>query len=217
MVLFLLIIFYMKKKKNIKYTLLITLICFTFACMQNLGGKASAEALLSSERTPTAQVLAAKVLRLHIIANSDSEADQLIKLKIRDEITEKYSDEFSLAQTKEEAQNSMSSKSDEIEEFVNGILVQNGFEYSCEIIIGQDEFPDRTYGKLVFPAGEYSAVKVILGKGDGENWWCVLYPPLCFLNAGSDEESKKYAQENEGRIQVRSRLAEWVKALKLPH
>ena len=205
----------MKRKKLIKHTLLIILICFAFAGVKYPGGETAAKELMGCMGVSTAQALSEKVLRLHIIANSDSEADQLIKLKIRDEITEKYSDEFSSAKTKEDAQSAMSAKSAEIEKFVNGILAQNGFGYSCKVVIGEDEFPDKTYGKLFFPAGEYSAVKVILGNGEGKNWWCVLYPPLCFLNADSDDESKEYARENGGHIQVRSRLAEWFEELKI--
>ena len=119
--------------------------------------------------------------RLHIIANSDSAADQEVKLKVRDAILELVNEYMKDINTKEEAQEYISSNLQIIKEKADSILKENGMDYTAIPIIGRFEFPDKTYGDVVYPAGEYDALRIILGKGEGKNWWCVLFPPLCLM------------------------------------
>ena len=154
------------------------------------------------------------VLRLHVIANSDDYDDQMIKMYIKDSIAEEYSEYFADALNKQESINFINNRSSEITDMVNGILSENGFGYTCEVMLCEDYFPNKYYGEMLFPEGQYTALKIVLGEGEGKNWWCVLYPPLCFLEVGSDEQSLKYAETHGGKIQVRSRIAEWWESVK---
>lgn len=119
------------------------------------------------------------ILRLHIIANSNDQADQELKLKVRDRLLEA-------------GRNTINSLSDEaIYDLCVEELRQNGFNYPVKVQRGHFHFPRKSYENLTFPAGTYRAVKIILGEGEGENWWCVMYPPLCFTGEvkGADEEA----------------------------
>lgn len=151
---------------------------------------------VSAHRQILQQGIAEEVLRFHVIANSDSIEDQQIKLLIRDEILA-----WSNGKTEEDAVNGKEDTEaffrthlEEIEEISNQILQKNGFEYQAAVRITQCYFPDRRYGECIFPAGWYQAVRIELGNAKGQNWWCVLYPELCFrdcLHAVAEEEQMK--------------------------
>lgn len=125
------------------------------------------------------------VLRLHILANSDSDADQAVKLVVRDELLKSGSELFSGDVSLENAAEYLDSNKNEIVAYINNILADNGFEYKADVCLVQEYFNTRTYDNFTLPAGEYLALKVILGNGNGHNWWCVMFPPLC-LPAASD-------------------------------
>lgn len=116
-------------------------------------------------------------VRLHVIANSDSQEDQNLKLKVRDELLEKIS-KYDV-QNKEEALLKMQVEKEELERVAKEVVRENGYDYEVKIEIGLENYPYREYEGFSLPAGEYTSVRVIIGKGDGQNWWCVLYPPLC--------------------------------------
>ncbi len=120
-------------------------------------------------------------LRLHVIANSNTEADQAVKLKVRDDLLEKTGQAMEQMQTMQQAETYMTSHINEITQNANEVLIKNGFDYTAAVSIGKSYFPDKQYGDAVYPAGNYQAVKIILGEGKGDNWWCVLFPPLCIV------------------------------------
>lgn len=129
--------------------------------------------------------IAEKVLRFHVLANSNSEADQQVKLKVRDGILEWIeSMEAELsgdpASEREQERLFLSEHLEEIEKLSGQILKKNGMDYSAEAALESAYFPERTYGDLTFPAGWYQTLRIKLGKAKGHNWWCVLYPGLCF-------------------------------------
>lgn len=129
--------------------------------------------------------IAEKVLRFHVLANSDSEADQQVKLKVRDGILnwmESMRAELSgdPASEREQELLFLSEHLEEIEKLSDQILKKNGMDYSAKAALENVYFPERTYGDLTFPAGWYQAFRIKLGKAKGHNWWCVLYPGLCF-------------------------------------
>lgn len=128
------------------------------------------------------------VVRLHILANSDSEEDQRIKLIVRDELLSCGKDLFSGIVNVDNAKEILEKQKNEIINKINNILYINGFEYSSDICLVREYFTTRSYEGFTLPAGEYLAVKVLLGKGEGKNWWCVMFPPLC-LPAANDEDS----------------------------
>ncbi|MCR5809044.1 MAG: stage II sporulation protein R [Clostridiales bacterium] len=119
-------------------------------------------------------------LRLHIIANSDDPADQAAKLKVRDAVLEAFEGGFG-ADSRKEAEEKLLSMGGKIQEAAENALRECGMDYGAELIEGEFDFPDREYGGKLYPAGRYRALRVILGEGNGRNWWCVMFPPLCLI------------------------------------
>lgn len=129
---------------------------------------------------PLQPQIAAKILRFHVLANSDSPKDQAIKLKVRDAvggyIEPMLSDSLSLMQTKE----IVSANLEGVIKTAEKVLEEEGVDYGAKAYLTRAQFPIKTYGEYTFPAGKYEALRVVLGNGEGHNWWCVLYPNMCF-------------------------------------
>lgn len=165
--------------------------------------------------------LSQSVVRLHILAHSDSPDDQRIKLALRDKILEVYSPLFASFSSDDEALEYLHKHKNVLESALTELLhgVEGAEDYGLKITLGEYDFPPRTYGDLEFPAGRYTALRVIIGEGQGQNWWCVLYPPLCFLRLrtdaapGQDTAAPPDAYEDEEAIEVRWRLLEWLGSL----
>ena len=138
-------------------------------------------------------------IRIHVRANSDSEEDQTVKLAVRDAIVQYFAPLSAGVQSKAEMWRLLKSKKEEIAKVANDTLRSCGYEYDSRIRLGSETFPTKTYGDLTLEAGEYDAVIVELGSGKGKNWWCVAYPPLCFIAA---EETGKE------EVEYRSWIAE---------
>lgn len=130
--------------------------------------------------------LANDVLRLHVIANSDSKYDQSLKLKVRDGILKDCS-ELLYGDNIEEVKTNASKNLKNIQETAQNILIENGSSYLAEVSICKSYFPTKNYGNFSLPAGKYDALKIIIGKGKGKNWWCVMFPPLCLAGATKNE------------------------------
>ena len=138
------------------------------------------------------------VLRMHVIANSDSAEDQAMKLKVRDAILEAGEDLFDGTLTAEGAEQVLDSDIERLQNAAQTVLTGNGFDYGVRVEIGKDYFNTRTYdGEVTLPAGEYEAVRVILGEGKGQNWWCVMFPPMCLPAAEADTEISDVLTQNE--------------------
>lgn len=131
------------------------------------------------------------VLRLHIPANSNMLKDQEIKLKIRDKVLEKYSPVLENTNKREDAEKIISENLPQIEKDVNLWLSEEGANYKGRVYLSYSDFPTKDYGKLKLPAGNYKALKIVLGKGEGENWWCVMFPPLCFVEGSVKKVTEK--------------------------
>ena len=142
--------------------------------------------------------LRSNVLRLHIIANSDSEADQEVKLKIRDAILEKTGNLFSQSTDLEDAENTAEGALCEFEKIANEILSQNGLDYKAEAKVGNAFFETREYEDFTLPAGNYRSLIINLGKGEGKNWWCVIFPAVCIPAAGRAELSDSVNEKSAG-------------------
>ena len=125
-------------------------------------------------------------LRLHIRANSNHQVDQNIKYKIKDVLVEFLTPYFSNVANKEQAVEVVNEVSLTLENKCNNILKENGLDYSANIKINNEYFPTRTYENVTLESGYYDAVIVELGSAEGDNWWCVMYPPLCFVNKNSN-------------------------------
>lgn len=126
------------------------------------------------------------VVRLHILANSDCEKDQQVKLKVRDALLEKNALLLNDGVNTENAPLYFATEKYELLKTAQRVLKENGFNYSVKMTLEKEYFKTSQYGELTFPAGEYTALKVVLGEGEGHNWWCVMFPPLCIPAAGGD-------------------------------
>ncbi len=130
------------------------------------------------------------VVRLHVIANSDSPQDQQVKLKVRDALLEKNNAMLSGEVNKDNAIEYFKASKEALLSIANETLKKNDFDYKADITLGTEYYTTRQYGNLTFPAGEYMSLRVVLGEGKGKNWWCVMFPPLCIPVAGNIEADK---------------------------
>lgn len=128
------------------------------------------------------------VLRLHVLANSDSSEDQSLKLEVRDRILEETATLFKDCKSKDEAREAVESNLDKIREVAEQTIRETGYDYSVSVSLGEEEYPTKNYEECCFPAGEYLSLRVMIGEAEGENWWCVLFPPLCIDAAGESRE-----------------------------
>ena len=134
------------------------------------------------------------VFRLHVIANSDSVEDQNLKYKVRDNVINYMNSLWSTAASKEEAIKLAKEHTDEFYNIAKQTVIDNGYSYDIKINIGNFDFPTKQYGDISLPAGSYDALRIEIGKANGQNWWCVMFPPLCFVDVSSGivpEESKE--------------------------
>lgn len=160
------------KKSLISLTLAIVVLAVSTACFGAESRQSSVSAYCNAD----------SIFRLHIIANSNSAEDQAVKLEVRDAVLEYEAenlDAVSAAKTREE----LMTHGAELLEIIEGVLRSNGFDYGAQMLVGTFPFPDREYNGVLYPAGDYDAFRVILGDGAGENWWCVMFPPLCILKS----------------------------------
>ena len=142
----------------------------------------------------SAQNVRSDVLRLHVIANSDSPEDQAVKLTVRDEVLKAGADIFDGSVTAADARERISPEIKKIEKTAERVLRENGFDYEVRAETVNEYFDARAYGDITLPSGRYEAVRIVLGEGKGKIWWCVMFPPLC-LPAVTDNAEKSNAEE----------------------
>ncbi len=133
------------------------------------------------------QTLSDNVIRFHVIANSDSENDQELKLKVRDEVIKFLEEKLDGCRTKEESRRIIEANIEGIELLAEKTATSYGFPYEVKAEVCNDVFPLRQYGDVRMPAGDYDTLKISIGKAQGHNWWCVVYPPLCFVDIAKGE------------------------------
>ncbi|MEG0014486.1 MAG: stage II sporulation protein R [Cellulosilyticaceae bacterium] len=169
--------------------------------------------------------LASKVLRFHVLANSDTTEDQLLKENVRDAVLSYMEPKLANAADKEESKAILTENLDNITAVAEQIIANWGKDYSVYTELSFEEFPTKSYGDIVFPSGEYEACRIIIGEGAGQNWWCVMFPPLCYVDAATGvvplegkEELKEnltkeqyeiVAYQSEQPYQVKFKLLEW--------
>lgn len=139
------------------------------------------------------------VFRLHVIANSDSKEDQKLKYKVRDKVLEYMNLISKNCTSKEDVINLAKTHQEEFKNIAQNVIKENGYNYNVNIYIGKYDFPTKTYGDISFPAGNYDCLRIEIGESQGQNWWCVMFPPLCFIDVSSGivpDESKELLKEN---------------------
>lgn len=139
----------------------------------------------------TQQDISCKLIRLHIIANSDSKEDQALKLAVRDELLKKVKKLTENCKNNEDAEKNISQNLQELQDCANEVIANNGFKYSSHADISDVYFPTKVYDGFSLPAGKYRALRIHLGAGQGKNWWCVLFPPVCVSAAEAETEFSK--------------------------
>lgn len=185
---------YKKDKKIILISLLIGLIVATGFTTYNT--KLYSDTIHSG--------LEQNLIRFHVIANSDSEADQQLKLKVRDKILEVIKPLLDKSISVTESKQILLDNKDLIKQISEQIIAQEGKNYNVNVNLQKSNFPTKKYGDIILPAGEYESLKVVIGEGEGKNWWCVMFPPLCFVDIThgtvpeeSKEELKNVLTEEE--------------------
>ena len=178
----------MKNFSNLKrlFILLILLFIYTFLCAFTYVTAVSTD-------------IQGSVFRLHVIANSDSYEDQNLKYIVRDKVLEYINSISKNINSKEEVITLAKENINEIQKIAEEVIRENGYNYKVELDIGNFAFPTKTYGDISFPAGMYDALKIKIGNAKGQNWWCVMFPPLCFVDVSSGivpDESKEVIKEN---------------------
>ncbi len=146
-------------------------------------------------------------IRLHILAPSDSIEDQNLKLKVRDALLKEYSQALSEGESKEEAEARLRERLPEIKDFCKRIVTNCGYSYSVDIELSEEWYDTREYDSFTLPRGTYTSLKIIIGEGEGKNWWCVMYPPLCLElateGAPADDGVGKYTDEEISLVKRR--------------
>lgn len=142
--------------------------------------------------------IAAKVVRFHVLANSDSEADQALKLAVRDRILKEYGELLGRCESKQETLEALEEVQQEICETAVQAVAEQGASYPVRVCLVREPFPFKKYDDLIFPAGVYDALRIEIGEAEGQNWWCVLYPQMCFVDAawGHTTEESHIRLEN---------------------
>jgi len=166
------------------------------------------------------KVLSDKLVRLHVVANSDTEADQALKLKVRDAVLSTLEKPLRGITDAKTAQSVITYNFDTIESAATDAIQAAGYDYGVTVCLGVEDFPTREYETFSLPAGQYNALRVVIGDGVGKNWWCVVFPPLCTELAEPaeavallDEEEIKLITEQEGYV-VRFKCIELLAAVK---
>ncbi|MCT4596718.1 MAG: stage II sporulation protein R [Vallitalea sp.] len=138
--------------------------------------------------------LSDSLIRFHVIANSDSDEDQQLKLQVRDAILDKMNNVLSKSESINETRTLIYNNMDNMKEIAEKVISDNNKDYKIAIKLKQEQFPLKTYGDIILPPGEYEALLIEIGEAKGKNWWCVMFPPLCFVDATHGvvpEESKE--------------------------
>lgn len=162
----------LKKKYDFCLSLIMILLLFLLAMY---GVRRNQEALASR--------IAPEILRFHVLANSDSPKDQALKLDVKEFLLEMIRSETPSSTTREEMICYIKNNKHRLAQYAEHFMQEQGFDYSAEVLLETCKFPEKTYGDMTFPAGEYDAVRVVLGEGGGKNFWCVLYPSLCYIDS----------------------------------
>lgn len=178
---------FMKNPKLRNFSLFIFLLfIYIFICAQNYAFAISNN-------------LSEAVFRLHVLANSDSDEDQELKLKVRDSLLNYMNDICLNCSTKAEAILLANEHKEDFHQIAEKTIIENGYDYTVKINIDNFYFPTKNYGDISLPAGFYDALRVEIGEAKGKNWWCVMFPSLCFIDISSgivDDEAKENLEEN---------------------
>jgi stage II sporulation protein R len=175
-------------------------------------GKNSKVSATAINNEASQETISEKIIRFHILANSDSNEDQMIKLKIRDAVLEFIAPMMNKCTSLSQSEKILKDNDYKINQIAKNILAKNGYKYGVKTELTKVEFPIKSYGDIILPQGKYEAYRILLGNAKGHNWWCVMFPPLCFtdITRGNVEiektkdEMKKVLTPEEYKLVVNS-------------
>ncbi|MHC1749516.1 MAG: stage II sporulation protein R [Cellulosilyticaceae bacterium] len=175
----------------------------SLACFISVLGFSMAE----SYATDMSIGLRHNVIRFHVLANSDTTEDQVLKLHVRDEVLKHMEPILKDSPSIKESRARILAHKEEIQKVAEDTILSSGKDYSVKVALTYEDFPTKSYGDIVLPAGKYEACRIIIGEGKGKNWWCVMFPPLCYVDAASGtvpregkEELKKNLTEEQYKL-----------------
>lgn len=201
-------------KRKVKYAILVLFLLFLYimVCMISYVSAVSSDIQNS-------------VFRLHVIANSDSKEDQDLKYIVRDNVLSYMNEICKSVSSKQDAINIANEHLEDFKRIALDTIHENGFDYDVSVEIGNFSFPTKTYGDIYLPSGYYDALRIKIGEASGQNWWCVMFPPLCFVDVSSgivpddskeaikkdlsDEEFSLISNENNSEISFKFKLIEF--------
>lgn len=141
-----------------------------------------------------------KIIRFHVIANSDTTEDQTLKLKVRDEVLKYISPKLKDSKNIDESRKILDKNNEVIKEIARKVIKENGYEYEVTTTLSHENFPVKSYGNITLPQGNYEAYRIIIGSGKGHNWWCVMFPPLCFTDITKGEVAYKETEKEMKQV-----------------
>ena len=159
------------------------------------------------------------IIRFHVRANSDTQEDQELKLRVRDEILEIMGEKFEGVSSLDDSRVVIKDNMDEIKTIAEEVLIENNNDYNVRVSLGMETFPVRKYGNMIYPQGEYETLLVTIGDGRGQNWWCVMFPPLCFVDIthsvafNAENEIGEYIIDEDQPLKLKSKIGDFIKNL----
>lgn len=199
------------KKIQFKYLLLILIINFATNILGscnidgnsiNISSLKSSKNILSNRkeevtnRTLEYDEVKNLLIRFHVIANSDTNEDQKLKLKVKNEVIKYLYPYLSNSSSLEESRKIIINNKEEVEEISRKVIKDNNYNYDVKLELSRENFPEKLYGNIVLPQGNYEAFRIIIGSGQGKNWWCVMFPPLCFVDESKAEVEYEKTEKN---------------------
>lgn len=182
------------KKINF-YILIFTMISITF-----LGASNRIKSVQAMNNDNLVNSISEKIIRFHVLANSNSEEDQQLKIKVKDEIIKYMFPKLENSNSLDESRQILNENKEEIIKIANKCIRENGYDYSVSVEFERENFPEKVYGNITLPQGEYEAFRILIGQAKGENWWCVMFPPVCFVDITKGQVS--YSETEEAMKEV---------------
>ena len=165
-------------------------------CLFIVGSSLNTRQALGVTEENVVEDISEKLIRFHVLANSDSDVDQDLKLRVKDEVLKYISPILNESQSLEESREILKREDKNIIKIAEDYIKSQGFDYTVETTLTRENFPVKEYGNIVLPQGEYEAYRILIGEGKGQNWWCVMFPPLCFIDETKNSVDSKELKES---------------------
>lgn len=141
-----------------------------------------------------------KIIRFHVLANSDSVKDQQLKIKVKNKVIDFLQPKLQNSKSLDESRRIIKKNDSQVRAIAEKVIKNNGYNYSVKTELAQENFPVKSYGNITLNAGRYEAYRILIGKAEGQNWWCVMFPPLCFVDVTKGEVQEKKSEDELGKV-----------------